>query len=132
MQAPHSNADTQAVGPHKPADNQTTELIAAMAKNRLLLVGAIMVALLVLLAIFAPLVAPYSPYDIGLGSSNGPPSREHIMGTDKLGRDLFSRIIYGARTALLVSLPSVALAVLAGLVLGLVAGYFGGRWKRME
>src|SRR5690606_900825 len=56
-----------------------------------------------------------------------PPSTEMIMGTDKLGRDLFSRIIFGARTTLFVSLPSVGLAVIAGLLLGLTAGYFGGR-----
>lgn len=100
---------------------------AILSRNPLLLVGLILTALLVLTALFAPWLAPYSPYEISVGTSMEPPSAALWMGADKLGRDLFSRIIYGARTTLLVSIPSVGLAVLAGLVLGLAAGYFGGR-----
>lgn len=98
-----------------------------LRRHSLLWVGALLVALLVVLAIFAPALAPNSPFTIGLGASMAPPSADLIMGTDKLGRDLFSRIIFGARTTLLVSLPSIALAVLVGILLGLAAGYFGGR-----
>lgn len=112
----------------KPSARGTTrDVVISLLGNRLLTVGAIMVILLILLAIFAPFVVPYSPYEIGVGASNSPPSGNLIMGTDKLGRDLFSRIIYGARTTLLVSIPSVTVAVLAGLILGLTAGYLGGR-----
>ena len=93
----------------------------------MLLVGATMVALLVLLAIFASLVVANSPFTIGLGSSMAPPSPGLWMGTDKLGRDLFARIVYGSRTTLLVAIPSVTLAVLLGLLLGVSAGYVGGR-----
>lgn len=86
-----------------------------------------MVAMLGLLAIGAPFLAPHSPYAIGVGPSLAPPSAGLIFGADKLGRDLFARIIYGSRTTLLVSIPSVGLAVAAGLILGSAAGYLGGR-----
>lgn len=100
---------------------------AILSRNPLLLVGLVLTTLLVLTALLAPWIATYSPYEISVGSSMAPPSAELWMGADKLGRDLFSRIIYGARTTLLVSIPSVGLALLAGLLLGLAAGYFGGR-----
>lgn len=103
------------------------EIIGTLLRNRLLLVGGVMVLILILLAIFAPFVVFRSPYEIGVGPSNGPPTGDLIMGTDKLGRDLFSRIIYGSRTTLMVSIPSVTAALLAGLILGLAAGYLGGR-----
>jgi peptide/nickel transport system permease protein len=98
-----------------------------LRRHPLMLVGGTMVAVLILLAIFAPLVVAHSPFDISLGPSMAPPSSDLIFGTDKLGRDLFARIVYGSRTTLLVSLPSVALAILAGLLFGLTAGYLGGR-----
>ncbi len=101
--------------------------IRALFRNKMLMVGATMVSVLFLLAILAPVVAPYSPYAIGVGESMAGPSAEHIMGTDKLGRDLFSRIIYGSRTTLLVAIPSIALALVLGLALGLTSGYLGGR-----
>lgn len=100
---------------------------AWLRHNSLLWVGSVLVLLLVVLAIFAPIVAPNDPFKVGLGPSMSPPSADLWMGTDKLGRDLFTRIVYGARTTLLVSLPSIALSVVAGLLLGLIAGYFGGR-----
>ncbi len=97
------------------------------ARYPLLLVGAVLVGVLVVLAVAAPLLVHNSPYQIGLGPSMSPPSAGLWFGTDKLGRDLFSRIVYGSRTTLLVSIPSVALAMVFGLGLGLTAGYFGGR-----
>jgi peptide/nickel transport system permease protein len=109
--------------PNRP----TVRPFAWLARNSLLWVGLILVAVLVFLAAFAPSVAPNDPYKVGLGASMAPPSADLIMGTDKLGRDLFSRIVFGARTTLLVSLPSIGLAMLSGILLGLTAGYFGGR-----
>ena len=117
------DAATPLALPKRPA----TQPFAWLWRNTLLWVGIFLVLLLIVLALFAPQLAPNDPFKIGLGPSMAPPSSDLIMGTDKLGRDLFSRIIYGARTTLLVSLPSIALAVTAGLVLGLTAGYFGGR-----
>jgi peptide/nickel transport system permease protein len=106
---------------------QTKPPLAWLWRNTLLWVGIVLVSLLVLLALLAPIIAPNDPFKVGLAPSLAPPSGELIMGADKLGRDLFSRIIYGARTTLLVSLPSIAIAVILGLLLGLTAGYFGGR-----
>ncbi len=121
MRIPVSAADPSAL-PKRTTHRANTWL----GHNKLLMVGAILVLLLVILAILAPFLAPNDPFKVGLGPSMAAPSGELFMGTDKLGRDLFSRIIYGARTTLLVSLPSIALAVIAGMLLGLIAGYFGG------
>jgi peptide/nickel transport system permease protein len=85
-----------------------------------------MVITLILLALFAPVVTVHSPYDVALGPSLAPPGTGFIFGTDKLGRDLFARIVYGARTTLLVSIPSVVLALVFGGIIGSASGYFGG------
>lgn len=99
--------------------------VRALFRNQMLMVGAVMVSVLILLAILAPVITPYSPTAVAVGPSMARPSIDHIMGTDKLGRDLFSRIIYGSRTTLLVAIPSIALALVLGLALGLTAGYLG-------
>ncbi len=95
-------------------------------KNRLAVIGLAVVAFIVLLAILAPAVAPHDPllhnYDELLLS----PSFEHLMGTDDLGRDIFSRVIYGTRYALLIGVAVVVLELLVGATLGFIAGYFGG------
>lgn len=88
------------------------------------LFGLIAVGLIVLVAIFAPVVATHDPEAIDTLQRFADPSSEHLMGTDSLGRDNFSRIVYGARIALIAALPSIALGALLGLVLGITAGYF--------
>ena len=88
--------------------------------------GAIIILIFLILAIFAPLIAPYSPYSQDLERTLLQPSWEHLLGTDALGRDTLSRIIYGAQTSLLIGIVVIALASLSGMTLGLVAGYFGG------
>lgn len=89
--------------------------------------GLAILVLLMFTAIFAPLLAPYDPYKLGgMGESLLQPCREHLMGTDILGRDTLSRLIYGSRTALMVGFISVGVASIIGIPLGLVAGYFGG------
>ncbi len=113
--------------PLTSATRKSRHPLAWLERNTLLWVGMLLVLLLVILAAFAPWLAPNDPYKIGIGPSMASPSSDLIMGTDKLGRDLFSRIIYGARTTLLVSLPSIALSMIIGLFLGLIAGFFGGR-----
>ena len=89
--------------------------------------GLILVILLVGSAIFAPWIVPYDPNKILVGQKLIGPTAEHWMGTDHLGRDVFSRVIMGGRIALQVALASLAAALSAGLVLGLIAGY-GPRW----
>jgi len=88
--------------------------------------GLIILLMLVLTAVFATWVAPYDPYKPGTAPSLAQPSREHLLGTDLLGRDTLSRLIYGSRTALMVGFISVGVASIFGISLGIIAGYFGG------
>lgn len=93
-------------------------------------VGALVVLLMVIAAVFAGQIAPYDPQEM---SSNrlAPPSWDHPFGTDYLGRDVFSRVIYGARISLYVGLVAVALGAVAGVLLGMIAGYWGGRVEQI-
>ena len=88
--------------------------------------GAAVLALVVLMALLAPLVAPYDPLKQDLINARGAPSAEHLFGTDDLGRDVLTRVIYGSRVSLIAGLASVAMAVIAGSLLGLAAGFAGG------
>ena len=89
------------------------------------LFGLVVVVGIVVLAIFAPYIAPYDPAAQDITNRLQGPSWDHLLGTDQLGRDILSRLIYGARVALSVALPGVAAALVIGLLLGLVAGYVG-------
>jgi len=95
-------------------------------KNRLAVIGLAIVALIVLLAILAPVIAPYNPLQHDYDELLLSPSFEHLMGTDDLGRDIFSRVLYGTRYALLIGVAVVVLELLIGASLGFIAGYFGG------
>src|SRR5918994_2571384 len=88
--------------------------------------GLVVVALFVLVAVFAPLVAPYDPIATSWSAVRKPPSWEHWLGTDEVGRDVLSRIIWGARASLSAGLVSVGIALGIGVPLGLLAGYAGG------
>ncbi|MAC80634.1 MAG: peptide ABC transporter permease [Rhodobacteraceae bacterium] len=98
---------------------------ATLARDRKAQIGLLVLVLFILGAAFAPLLAPYDPNDMTLDMMGGL-SWTHLMGTDDLGRDLFSRILYGARVSLFIGVSTVAIALVIGIVLGLVAGYFGG------
>ena len=89
-------------------------------------VGTVFVMLIVVLALFAPYLSPYRPEEINVARRLAPPSAEHWMGTDQLGRDVFSRLVFGTRLALVVALPAVIAGALVGMLLGLLAGYLGG------
>jgi len=88
--------------------------------------GLVVLVLFLFTAIFAPLLAPYDPYQVGVGKSLLQPCKEHLLGTDILGRDTLSRLIYGSRTALMVGFISVGAAAIIGIPLGIIAGYFSG------
>lgn len=88
--------------------------------------GMVVILLMIITAIFADLIAPYDPYIQDLGQILAKPSGHHLLGTDALGRDTLSRIIYGSRTSLTIGLVAVTFAALVGMTLGLIAGYFGG------
>ena len=96
------------------------------AGNWSLRVGLVSFAVIVLAAIFAPYVAPYDPIALDLPSALQAPSWQHWMGTDHLGRDVFSRVIFAARVDLQIGAIGVTLPLILGTVLGLVAGYYGG------
>ncbi|HET7342956.1 MAG TPA: ABC transporter permease [Methylomirabilota bacterium] len=98
----------------------------ALARNRLALVGGVVVACLALLAILAPLIAPWDPNRPDVNKILDRPSRAHILGTDQLGRDVLSRMLFGARVSLAVGFVSVGIAAFIGITLGSSAGYNGG------
>ena len=104
-----------------------SDALRRLLKNKAAVGGAIVLLILFILAALAPWIAPY-PYayqNLDLGAS--PPSAEHLLGTDILGRDLYSRILYGARISLLVGFVATTVALFIGVTWGLIAGYFGGK-----
>ncbi|GAA0655282.1 ABC transporter permease [Streptomyces malaysiensis subsp. malaysiensis] len=96
-----------------------------LTRNKLALTGAVAAAVLVLIAVFAPLIAPYDPARPDFAAALQEPSSAHWLGTDDLGRDQLSRVVYGVRASLQIGLLAVALAFAAGVPLGLIAGYYG-------
>lgn len=100
-------------------------------RNVLASIGMVLVVVFVLFALFAPWIAPQNPSNIDLPSRLQPPSGAHWFGTDELGRDIFSRVIYGARISMLVGSSVVAGSLLLGLILGSIAGYYGGLADRV-
>jgi peptide/nickel transport system permease protein len=88
--------------------------------------GLVVLLFFILIAIFAPILAPYDPYDADVGNALLSPSSAHWLGTDVIGRDLLSRIIYGTRTSLFVGLTVVGISTFVGTILGVLAGYYGG------
>jgi peptide/nickel transport system permease protein len=95
-------------------------------RNVLASIGMVLVAVFIIFALFAPWIAPQNPSNIDLPSRLQPPSGAHWFGTDELGRDIFSRVIYGARISMLVGSSVVAGSLLLGLILGSISGYYGG------
>lgn len=96
-------------------------------KHRLATAGLIVLTLLILLSVLAPLIAPYSPSQIDAANVYAAPSAQHLMGTDALGRDIFSRLLYAGRISLLVGFVVTALTALIGTGLGLLAGFYSGQ-----
>lgn len=96
------------------------------AKNRLALTGAFIVLLLLLVALFAPLISPYNPTATDVHNMLSPPSKSHVFGTDELGRDVFSRMMWGSRISLQVGFVAVGIAIFIGIIVGALAGYYGG------
>ena len=102
------------------------KILRLFRKNWIGSVGGLIVLLLIITAILAPLLTPYSPTEMNVIDRNSPPTRDYIFGTDRFGRDQFTRIVYGARVSLQVGMISVGIGVLTGLFLGLLAGYYKG------
>ncbi|MGA2192627.1 MAG: peptide ABC transporter permease, partial [Nitrospirota bacterium] len=102
-------------------------MFSHLKKNKIAFISAIIIAALVLIAIIAPIIAPYDPLRINLDALRLPPTYLHWMGTDNKGRDVFSRVIYGARVSLLVGVLAAALSMVIGVLIGITGGYVGGK-----
>ena len=99
---------------------------ALFCRNKMSVISLIVVLLIILMSIFASVLAPYDPLEINMSAIQKPPSQEHILGTDTIGRDLLSRLLYAGRVSLSVSVVAVAIYAVVGVVIGAAAGYFGG------
>ena len=120
-------ADLLAAAPSAATSSLWRDAWRRLLRNKLAVLGGVTVVLLCLVAIFADVLAPQSYTKANFGSIYQFPSREFPLGTDQLGRDVLSRMIYGARVSMLVGLGSQVIVVLLGVPLGAVAGYLGGR-----
>ena len=96
-----------------------------LSTHSLSVVGAVLLLAVVVVAVLAPLLAPYSPSEVNPGAVRAPPSATHPFGTDSLGRDVFSRVIFGSRIALQIAVTSMGIAFLFGTVVGALGGYYG-------
>jgi ABC-type dipeptide/oligopeptide/nickel transport system permease subunit len=113
------------------ANSSLARLIAAVqviVRNRLALCGAVIVGIWLLTALLAPFLATHDPYEINIAKRLQNPSAEHWLGTDSLGRDTYSRMVFGARTAFKVAIGAVFIGAFIGIPIGAAAG-FGGRWS---
>ncbi len=109
-----------------PRVNEWRRFVRVFFQRRIVIFGLLILIILALTGIFASQLAPYDPYKQELSNILQQPSREHLLGTDPIGRDTLSRLIYGTRTALTVGFVSVSIATVIGVTLGILAGYFGG------
>jgi peptide/nickel transport system permease protein len=109
-----------------PGISRSQNFIRVFSGRKVAVFGAAIILVLIVVAIFAPLIAPYDPYQQNLRQALQKPSKDHLLGTDPFGRDTLSRIIYGTRPSLAVGLVSVGIGALLGMSIGLLGGYFGG------
>ncbi len=98
-----------------------------MSYNKLAVFGAIVFAIELILVILAPLIAPYGYAEMDMAAAYQPPSWAHLCGTDDLGRDIFSRLLYGGRYSITMGIFSIGISVMLGIIIGSTAGYFGGK-----
>ncbi len=126
---PSTQPNNQSLNPNikKKPDTLTKITINKFMKNKLAVIGAVMLFIIITLAILAPWITQFEPQKQSLLNKLQSPGGEHWLGTDRFGRDVFSRILYGARISLLVGFASVAGSITIGTVIGAVAGYFGGK-----
>jgi peptide/nickel transport system permease protein len=126
QQTPDTTYDGSALLGAPRRYSEFRRMVSVFVSRPLPVIGFIIIALLVLMAIFAPLLAPYPPNKMEILNKLQPPSTAHFLGTDSLGRDTMSRIIYGSRTSLIIGFSVMAISSVAGILLGLLAAYFGG------
>ena len=115
-----------AFGRETVVESPTRQVIRRFRRHRLAMTGLIIFLVIVLLAVFAPVVGRYDPDAVDLVARNQGPTWEHWFGTDRTGRDTFARVVYAGRVSLAVGVVAVAISVTVGLILGSIAGFFGG------
>lgn len=101
-------------------------ILLRILSNKIAVISICFILMIVLIALLAPIIVPYDPYKINVYKVLEPPSKEHLFGTDELGRDVFSRVLYGARVSLKVGIIAMGIAIITGTLLGSIAGYYGG------
>ena len=109
-----------------PEKRRRSRVVRRFLRNRPAIIGGVVILVVVMVAVFAPLLAPYDPTATDWGKVRQAPSAEHWLGTDDLGRDSLSRLIYGARASLMAGVVSVLIAVGIGVPFGMISGYVGG------
>ncbi|MEK1945702.1 MAG: ABC transporter permease [Ensifer adhaerens] len=109
------------------SDSFFRETVRVFCRNRMAVIGLILVGALVFVAIFIPLISPHDPYRVALDEQFLPPSTTYWLGTDNFGRDLLTRILYGARISLVVGIVPSFISLVIGAVMGIISGYFGGK-----
>ncbi|MCB2005084.1 MAG: ABC transporter permease [Burkholderiaceae bacterium] len=112
--------------PRRAQDGPWRRAWRKLARNRIAMAGLAVVVFFVVLAVFAPWIAPHDPLAAGWSTIRKAPSAAHWFGTDDLGRDVLSRVVWGTRASLMAGVVSVAISLLLGVVIGMVAGFFGG------
>lgn len=101
-------------------------ILKRLKKNKLAISGLVIMSLIILISIFGPIVSPYNMADLDLANARAVPSLQHLLGTDEIGRDVFTRLMYAGRVSLAIGFFSVVVEVVLGSVLGVVSGYYGG------
>lgn len=122
----HSSDSTGSGSTELGVDARWRVILRRLGQNRFAIFGMCIVALLIIVALFAPLIAPNTPSAQHYDALKQPPSLEHPFGTDAYGRDVFSRVVYGSQYTVLLGVVIVGIQMLIGVSLGLIAGYYGG------
>ena len=125
QQVPKDIASAEAIV--RPSVTYWQDAWRRLKQNKMAMVGLWTIAAILLIAIFGPMVSPYSYSDQDLASQNQGPSRAHWLGTDDLGRDMLTRLMYGARISLTVGIMASVLNLTVGVIYGGISGYYGGR-----
>ena len=110
----------------KARTSELRRVLRVFFSRKIVIFGLIVITALVVFAVFAPAIAPYDPYEQNLNEALQKPSPQHWLGTDSVGRDTLSRVIFGSRTSLMIGIVAVAIAAVIGMTLGLIGGFFGG------
>lgn len=116
----------EGISPGSAKYSELKRMVSVFFGRPLPVIGLIIIILLIITAIFAPLLAPYDPFKMDMPNKLQSPNFKHYLGTDSLGRDTFSRVIYGSQVSLMIGIITISIAAAIGMSLGLIAAYFGG------